>query len=84
MPPGRVVQGHEHPWLRWRRGVEGPCFLVSANRLVLPALSKDAAGVNVLGDARWRGYRCHAIAADQVLDFGPLGELGYARMRNES
>ena len=72
LPPGRVVQGHEHPWLRWRRGVEGPCYLVSAERLILPALSADAAGCNVWGDARWRGYRACAIAGAEVLDFGDV------------
>ena len=73
LPAGRVVQGHEHPWLRWRRGVEGPCYMVGANRLVLPAMSADAAGGNVLGDARWRGYRACAIAGTRVLDFGEVG-----------
>ena len=72
LPPGRVVQGHEHPWLRWRRGVEGPCYLVGQDRLVLPAMSADAAGVNVWGDARWAGYRACAIAGWRVLDFGDV------------
>ena len=72
LPTGRVVQGHEHPWLRWRRGVEGPCYLVSDERIVLPALSADAAGGNVWGEARWRGYRACAIAGEQVLDFGDV------------
>ena len=72
LPPSRVVQGHEHPWLRWRRGVEGPCYLVGEGRLVLPAMSADAAGVNVWGDVRWRGYRACAIAGTRVLDFGEV------------
>ena len=72
LPAGKVVQGHEHPWLRWRRGVEGPCYLVSAERLILPAMSADAAGVNVWGDGRWRGYRACAIAGTRVLDFGEV------------
>ena len=72
LPTGRVVQGHEHPWLRWRRGVEGPCYLVGMDRLILPAMSADPAGVNVWGDVRWRGYRACAIAGGQVLDFGDV------------
>jgi metallophosphoesterase superfamily enzyme len=72
LPTGRVVQGHEHPWLRWRRGVEGPCYLVSDERIVLPALSADAAGANVWGETRWKGYRACAIAGDRVLDFGDV------------
>ena len=69
-----VVQGHEHPWFRWRPGVEGPCYLVGERRIVLPAYSRDAAGANVRGKARWAAYRCCAIAGE-VLDFGELGRL---------
>jgi len=72
---GPVVQGHEHPWLRWRPGVEGPCYLVAEGHLVVPAYSADAAGVNVLGQPRWAQYRACVIAGEQVLDFGPVGGL---------
>jgi metallophosphoesterase superfamily enzyme len=77
-PDGPFVQGHEHPWMRWRRGVEGPCYLVGEGRLVLPASSADAAGVNVLGKQCWADYRCCVAAGDRVLDFGPVGGLGRA------
>jgi metallophosphoesterase superfamily enzyme len=71
-----VVQGHEHPWLRWRRGVEGPCYLVGEGHLVLPAYSADAAGGNVRGVRRWSAYRACVIAGARVLDFGELSRLG--------
>jgi putative SbcD/Mre11-related phosphoesterase len=74
-PSGRVVQGHEHPHLRWRPGVEGPCFLVAEDHLILPAYSADAAGVNVLRGRKWSAYRCCVIAGEQVLDFGELGKM---------
>jgi uncharacterized protein len=74
-PAGPVVQGHEHPWLRWRPGVEGPCYLVGDDHLVLPAYSADAAGGNVRRVERWAGYRCCVIAGEQVLDFGRLDRL---------
>jgi putative SbcD/Mre11-related phosphoesterase len=74
-PEGPVVQGHEHPWVRWRTNVEGPCYLVKEDHLILPALSRDAAGVNVLGNPRWQRYRCCVIAGDQVLEFGEVGSL---------
>jgi metallophosphoesterase superfamily enzyme len=74
-PQGSVAQGHEHPCVRWRRGPAAPCYLVGAARLVLPAYSPDAAGVNVVGVRRWRNFRCCVIAADEVLDFGPVGLL---------
>jgi putative SbcD/Mre11-related phosphoesterase len=74
-PDRPIVQGHEHPWFRWRPGVEGPCYLVGESRLVLPAHSRDAAGANVRGKARWSVYRCCVIAGAEVLDFGELGRL---------
>lgn len=74
-PAGRVVQGHEHPWLRWRAGAEGACYLVAEGHLVLPAYSADAAGGNVLGRARWAGHRACVIAGARVLDFGAVGGL---------
>lgn len=75
LPRGPIVQGHEHPCLRWGDGHAAPCFLVGARRLVLPAYSPEAAGVNVLHAKRWKCYRCCAIAGDKVLDFGKLSEL---------
>jgi metallophosphoesterase superfamily enzyme len=72
---GRLVVGHFHPCLRWRGRISAPCFLVGSRRLVLPALSADAAGVNVLRDTRWRSYRCYAIAGSRVMDFGELASL---------
>lgn len=55
--------------------IDGPCYLVSRERLILPAFSRDAAGVNVLPVSRWRSLRCYAIAADEVLDLGEVGTL---------
>jgi putative SbcD/Mre11-related phosphoesterase len=75
LPPGLVVQGHEHPCVRWRQGPTAPCYLVAEGRLVLPAYSADAAGVNVLGARRWRDFRCCVLGAGEVLDFGPVGNL---------
>jgi putative SbcD/Mre11-related phosphoesterase len=75
LPEGPCVQGHEHPWVRWRRGPAAPCYLVAENRLVLPAYSADAAGVTVLGVRRWRDFRCYVIGAAEVLDFGLVGRL---------
>lgn len=73
-PSGAVVQGHEHPCLRWR-GAAGPCYLVAPDHLILPACSADAAGGNVLGRREWEKYQCCAIAGEKVLDFGTVGEL---------
>jgi putative SbcD/Mre11-related phosphoesterase len=71
LPRGRVVHGHIHPCVRWQ-GIAAPCFLVSDRRLVLPAFSADAAGVNVLRQREWRDYQCCVIAGERVLDFGEV------------
>lgn len=55
--------------------INGPCYLTVPRRLILPAFSKDAAGVNVLSMRRWRGYRCHVVAEDRVLDLGEVSTL---------
>jgi metallophosphoesterase superfamily enzyme len=74
LPEGRLLHGHFHPWLR-RGRVSAPCFLIGASSLVLPALSPDARGVNVLCEPRWRRHRCCAIAGREVLDLGELKGL---------
>jgi putative SbcD/Mre11-related phosphoesterase len=74
-PIGPVIQGHEHPLLRWDNGLSAPCYLVRDDHIVLPAFSADAAGVNVLHDRRWWAHRCCAIAGERVLDFGELAAL---------
>jgi metallophosphoesterase superfamily enzyme len=71
LPAGRAVHGHTHPCLRGA-GWTAPCYLVGAKRLVLPAFSIDAAGVNVRGVKNWASYRCCVIAGDRVLDFGTM------------
>jgi uncharacterized protein len=75
LPAGRLVLGHFHPCLRWGGRIAAPCYLVGDGRLVLPAFSPDAAGVNVLSGRRWRDYRCAVIAGADVLDFGEAGQL---------
>jgi putative SbcD/Mre11-related phosphoesterase len=79
LPRGRVVHGHVHPCLRVRDGSRVACYLHRATRIVLPAFSADAAGVNVLRNDGCLGYRCCAIVGDRVLDFGELDAL---RTRN--
>lgn len=74
-PEGGVVQGHEHPCVRWAAGTGGPCFLIGEERLVLPAYSQDAAGVNVRGVRAWGRLRCCVVAGQRVLDLGPVSGL---------
>ncbi len=80
LPRGRLVLGHFHPALRWGR-LRVPCYLVSASRIILPAFSLDAAGVDVLGERRWRGQRCYPVADGQVLDLGSVERLQKKRSR---
>ncbi len=74
LPAGRVVHGHVHPCIRFG-SLKAACYLESEDRLVLPAFSPDAAGVNVLSEGRWRAYRCWVIAGERVLDFGTIATL---------
>jgi putative SbcD/Mre11-related phosphoesterase len=55
--------------------IDGPCYLSGPCRLVLPAFSKEAAGVNILSMPRWRAFCCHVIAGDQVIDLGEVSTL---------
>lgn len=88
LPDAPVVHGHFHPCLRWKanrprfaRGrfapetIDGPCYLSGPQRLILPAFSKEAAGVNILSVRHWRGLTCQAIAGDHVLDLGEVSTL---------
>ncbi len=83
LPSGGIIHGHVHPCLRWGNGILAPCYLVNRRRIILPAFSRDAAGVNVLGVAAWRSYRCWVPAGDRVLDFGTVGALARKRMKDE-
>ncbi|HVS39430.1 MAG TPA: hypothetical protein VMS17_27985 [Gemmataceae bacterium] len=74
-PAGPLIHGHEHPCVRWSGRAAGPCYLVGEERIVLPAFSEDAAGVNVVNARKWRKYRCGVIAGDRVLDFGELASV---------
>ena len=74
-PDGPVIQGHEHPFVRWSSRAAGPCYLVGEERIVLPAFSEDAAGANVINARKWSKYRCGVVAGDRVLDFGELAAL---------
>lgn len=58
----RVIMGHWHPAVRVG-GRKQPCFLTRGTRLILPAFSLDAAGVDVRRDSRWDGWEHHGIGA---------------------
>lgn len=64
----RAIMGHWHPATRMgHRKV--PAFLVRDQQLILPAFSRDAAGVELQKDDRWRDWRCYAIPALAVSRF---------------
>jgi metallophosphoesterase superfamily enzyme len=69
IPSGPVVHGHVHPAIRWH-GRKFPCYLVGCRRLVLPAYSSDAAGMNVAKDPTWKGHTCIAIRMGKLIRFG--------------
>jgi uncharacterized protein len=71
----RLVHGHFHPCLRLRNQLAVPCYLTSPNRLLLPAFSPDARGVNVLGAPGWQRFRCYVAVGSEVLDFGEVNRI---------
>jgi uncharacterized protein len=75
LPAGKVIYGHYHPSLGFGREVKAPCYVVGGRSLILPAHSRNASGVNILGCRAWQRWRCYAIASGQVLDFGVVGDL---------
>lgn len=62
--------------------IEAPCYLIGPQRLILPAFSQEAAGVNILSIRRWRGLHCRVIADDRLLDMGEVATLGKLSRRN--
>jgi uncharacterized protein len=62
----QAVMGHLHPALRWKSR-KSPCFLARGRRLILPAYSLDAAGVDIGSDARWRDWNCYTICGNDVM-----------------
>jgi putative SbcD/Mre11-related phosphoesterase len=80
---GRLLFGHFHPCFCWGDQVRAPCYLVGPGRIILPAFSADAAGVDVLRSRRWRRLHCYVIAGEEVLDFGELAALAGRRRKSE-
>jgi putative SbcD/Mre11-related phosphoesterase len=75
----RVISGHIHPVFRLA-GLTAPCFVASETRVVLPAFSNNAAGLDILArpelfDIPGSNPRCLVITGDEILDFGPINDL---------
>lgn len=75
-PSRFTLMGHLHPVLRdpHRRG-QAACFVLQGLRLILPAQSDDAAGVNVLRHPMLKDAEVAALVGGEVLPLGRLGEL---------
>ena len=59
----------------WPAGLMLPCYVIGPERMILPAFSADARGVNVLGADDWKKHRCCIPVGDAVLDFGELRRI---------
>jgi putative SbcD/Mre11-related phosphoesterase len=75
----RTISGHHHPALQIE-ATTAPCFLLAPGRIILPAFSPNAAGIDLLTATLPRGwqragFRCVASTGDELLDFGPLSKL---------
>lgn len=80
----RLISGHHHPVLNFA-GRASPCFLAGPDRIILPAFSNNAAGLDVASarlPAAWHKFclHCFASTGKDVLDFGPLESLA-SRLR---
>lgn len=74
LPRGPVVHGHLHPCFRVGT-ISAPCYLVHKKRLVLPAFSQEAAGVNVLTEPAWTRHQVIVCAGEKLLDFGEARQM---------
>jgi metallophosphoesterase superfamily enzyme len=72
IPPTPTVLGHFHPSIR-QGGRKVPCYIAAADRLFLPAYSKDAAGVSALPMIGRHGYCCFAIVSGTVVEMRANG-----------
>ena len=87
----RAVCGHHHPALR-ASGLSAPCFLVGPSSIVLPAFSRNAAGVGLGSldpaltgpDRSGHAPRCLATSGGELLDFGPVPDLLRALLEGAS
>lgn len=75
----RLMSGHHHPVLKGD-GLVAPCFVVGPGRIILPAFSPNAAGLDVTSpawpaDLHADGARVVAGLGEELLDFGPLADL---------
>jgi metallophosphoesterase superfamily enzyme len=75
----RLITGHHHPVLRVG-GRPAPCFLAGECRIILPAFSNNAAGLDVASRRLPRSWSRHSLrtlvsTGSEVLDFGPLETL---------
>ena len=75
----RTISGHHHPVLRLE-GLTAPCFLIGRGRIVLPAFSTNAAGVDVVtagvpAIGSPTSFAASPAPATEPLDFGPLDDL---------
>ncbi|WP_165234264.1 metallophosphoesterase [Aquisphaera insulae] len=74
-----TISGHHHPVVR-DGGRAAPCFLAGPGRIILPAFSANAAGLDVLTArlpeaCRGEDLRCLVSTGDAILDFGPTSTL---------
>jgi putative SbcD/Mre11-related phosphoesterase len=75
----RLIHGHHHPAFRFPGGV-APCFLVGPRRIVLPAFSPNAAGIDVASGRLPEALlapelRCIAGLGGELFDLGPRQTL---------
>lgn len=79
LPEQPEIVGHLHPALRWS-GHSFRAFLSSSRRILLPAFTADAAGVDLADpvffrDEDWGDHDCWVCRSHDVVPFGNLRSL---------
>ena len=68
-------RGTSTPACAGEEGYRSLAPVADERRLVLPAFSADAAGVNVLSDPHGPLCRCYAVAKGTILDLGEIRRI---------
>lgn len=70
-----LILGHRHPVVSLPGGNRHPCFLLSENRVILPAYSMEVAGVSILKEFQGPEWECVAIGSRGCVSLGTMDQV---------
>lgn len=71
----KLILGHRHPVVSLPGGNRHPCFLLSENRVILPAYSREVAGVSILKEFSGPDWECVAIGSKGCVPLGTMDQV---------